>query len=123
MKLKVGKIRGLSAVKKELRKLSAEARKAGKRAVNASARAVRDSARSRVPVKTGELKKSITTRVSRKGIGARVGTNDEAGPFVEFGTVRQAAKPFLFPAAEQERANFVRRMADETNAVLKSGGK
>lgn len=53
------------------------------------------------PVDTGRLRASITTRGTRDGDGtpvAIVGTNVNYAAHVEFGTTRQAPKPFLRPA-------------------------
>lgn len=53
-------------------------------------------------VQTGTLKRSITTDFSDLGrfIG-RVGTNVEYAPYLEFGTSRMAARPFLRPAVHR----------------------
>ena len=53
------------------------------------------------PVDTGRLRASITSEVS--GDEGKVGTNVEYAADVEFGTVRQSAQPFLFPALEKNR--------------------
>lgn len=52
------------------------------------------------PVDTGRLRSSVTheTGKDQQGPVARVGTNVEYGPFVELGTSRMTAKPFLRPA-------------------------
>nr|DAT75803.1 MAG TPA: putative tail component [Caudoviricetes sp.] len=51
------------------------------------------------PVDTGRLRNSIThvTRPGEKAV--YIGTNVEYGPYVEYGTSRQEAQPFLRPAA------------------------
>jgi HK97 gp10 family phage protein len=69
----------------------------------ASARRIADDARGRAPRDRGEL---------ASGIRAAKGKGDDAGVevsvpwrwhFPEYGTVRQAARPYLTPAAEAER--------------------
>ena len=50
-------------------------------------------------VKTGTLKRSITHEVEARR--AIVGTNVEYGPFVELGTNKMSARPYLRPALEQ----------------------
>ena len=52
-------------------------------------------------------------RVSRgaAGLSARVGTNLEYAPYIEFGTSNTPAQPFLHPAAEAERDHFLRDLA------------
>lgn len=52
------------------------------------------------PVDTGRLRASITWAMESdaRGLLAIVGTNVVYAPFVEFGTSRMAAQPFLRPA-------------------------
>lgn len=79
-------------------------------AIRASANVVRDQARVKVPKKTRELEKSIATirRSSEKGqvrfsVTPAKGKN-KAGwraHFIEFGTSKMSAKPFMRPAFEQ----------------------
>lgn len=69
-------------------------------------------ARSLCPVDTGRLRSSIVMRKGRDGLGfyVEVGTNVSYAPFVEFGTSRQRAKPFLTPAIAQA-SGFLRAEA------------
>ena len=55
------------------------------------------------PVDTGRLRNSIThvTRPSEKAV--YIGTNVEYAQYVELGTSRAKAQPFLVPAASQHR--------------------
>lgn len=57
-------------------------------------------------VRTGRLRGSITWRLGRDARGpyADVGTNVFYGPFVEMGTSRMSARPYLRPALESARA-------------------
>lgn len=52
------------------------------------------------PYRSGRLRASIThgLGVDAKGLFAVVGTNVEYAPYVELGTSRMAAQPFLRPA-------------------------
>lgn len=59
-------------------------------------------------VDTGRLRSSYRAIFRPDGLGAEVGTNVEYAPFIEFGTSRMAARPSLFPAAEQERPNYIK---------------
>ena len=54
------------------------------------------------PVDTGRLRSSITNEVGQDGEGlvAVIGTNVEYAPYVELGTSKMAAQPFLLPALE-----------------------
>lgn len=57
------------------------------------------------PVDTGRLRSSIThaLETDSDGLVAKVGTNVEYAAFVELGTSRMRAQPYLRPALYQER--------------------
>lgn len=61
-------------------------------------------AKARCPVDTGRLRNSIThvTQVT----DAYIGTNVEYGPYVELGTRKQTAQPYLGPAASQHGSEY-----------------
>ena len=56
-------------------------------------------------VRTGRLRSSITWRLGEdaKGVYADVGTNVHYAPYVELGTSRMRARPFLRPALAAAR--------------------
>lgn len=64
---------------------------------------VQAAARSYCPVDTGRLRSSIVMRKGRDGGGfyVEVGTSVKYAPFVEFGTSKMRAQPFLTPAIAQ----------------------
>lgn len=51
------------------------------------------------PVDTGRLRNSITHVTRPDDNAVYIGTNVEYAPYVEYGTARQEAQPFLRPAA------------------------
>lgn len=59
-------------------------------------------------VLTGRLRQSITHRVDRdaRGFVARVGTNVAYSKFLELGTRKMAARPYLRPALFRERSRI-----------------
>ncbi|MCU1617790.1 MAG: hypothetical protein JWO98_5330 [Frankiales bacterium] len=61
------------------------------------------NARRTVPVRTGHLEENIVDEVGRDGgvITLRVGTDVPYGIYVELGTSRMAAQPWLRPAVLQ----------------------
>lgn len=74
--------------------------------------AVAQRMRSLVAVRTGKLKSQIVS--SSTGLNGRVGFASKDvfyWRFVEFGTVRIPARPFVRPAAEAEAEPYVRAMA------------
>lgn len=62
-------------------------------------------AKRRAPVDTGRLRSSITHRLGRdsEGLFVDVGTDVEYARFVELGTSKTAAQPFLLPALDDMR--------------------
>lgn len=65
-------------------------------ALLAGAEAVAQSARGMCPVDTGALQGSISA--SQSGDGAVVSVGADYGIYVEFGTYKMAARPFLAPS-------------------------
>ena len=61
-------------------------------------------AKKRCPVDTGRLRNSITHMTS--GNSAYIGTNVEYAPHVELGTRKQAAQPYLRPAAADHASQY-----------------
>lgn len=58
------------------------------------------------PVDTGNLRNSITHAVEGSEDAVYIGTNVEYAPYVELGTSRQKAQPFLRPAASEHGAQY-----------------
>lgn len=58
------------------------------------------------PVDTGNLRNSITHAVASSEDAVYVGTNVEYAPYVETGTRRTAAQPFLRPAATEHGSTY-----------------
>lgn len=65
---------------------------------------VEGGAKRRCPVDTGRLRASITHALERDagGLVGTVGTDVEYAPFVELGTSRAQAQPYLRPALAAE---------------------
>lgn len=62
-------------------------------------------AKKQCPVDTGNLRNSITHAQVDENTEA-IGTNVEYGPYVELGTYKMAAQPFLRPAAEEHGTEY-----------------
>lgn len=106
-------VRGLKALEKKVtvidRKLGEEASKAAKESAQQVAERAKDNLVKNGSYRSGELYESVTISRSDEQLGFltgrtardwRAGTNKFYGRFVEFGTVKQSAKPFLWPAWE-----------------------
>lgn len=66
---------------------------------------VEANAKAIVPVDTGTLKNSITTELPTK-TSAIIAPHTDYAVFVEYGTRRQRAKPYMRPAAEKVASAF-----------------
>ena len=90
-------------------------------ALRNGAKPVRDKAKASVPVDEGKLKRSIGIRakVSRGGDGyADVGFSEFYGGFIELGTSRQQAQPFLRPALEGSEGEITAAFVAAMNATI-----
>lgn len=67
-------------------------------------------------VDTGRLRNSITHAVDADEKAAYIGTNVEYAPYVELGTIKMQARPFLKPAATEHSEEYKEIM----EAALKS---
>lgn len=63
-------------------------------------------AKRKCPVDTGNLRSSITHQVDYQGKKVYVGTNVEYAPYVEMGTSKQTAQPYLRPAAQEHSSTY-----------------
>lgn len=59
---------------------------------------------------TGYLVSNIFTNIDNDGLGASVESRAEYSEFLEFGTKNMQARPFLFPAMEENKPK-IRRIA------------
>lgn len=80
-------------------------------------------AKNRVPVDTGALKNSITTDFENDGLTAVVAPHMEYAAFVEYGTRRMSAQPYMTPAAETVRPAFVGAMEQMLKEACEREGR
>lgn len=64
------------------------------------------------PVDTGNLRNSITHAVASSEDAVYVGTNVEYAPYVELGTSKMQAQPFLRPAATEHGSQYRQVLKD-----------
>ena len=90
-------------------------------ALRNAAQPVRRRARAQVAVDEGDLRKgiAINAKVSRGGDGyADVGFSSFYGGFVELGTSRQQAQPFLRPALAESEGEITDAFIGAMNATI-----
>lgn len=110
-------LKGQDRVRRAFRALSERTQPIAEREVRRAALEIQSTAKQLAPVDTGRLRNSIATEYADGGLTARIGTNVEYAPYVEFGTRRgQRAQPYLFPAFEQEWPRFLARLKRELGA-------
>jgi phage gpG-like protein len=69
---------------------------------------VETKAKVRVPIDTGRLRSSIATKTRKENV--TVSTNVEYAPFVELGTSRMSARPYLFNSYKEELPRLIKRI-------------
>lgn len=88
-----------------LPQLAGELKGKGEALVAETARKVAEDAARRAPVRTGALRDSI--HPEQRGGGWYVDVDVPYGVYVEYGTSRMGAQPFLWPALEANRPVYL----------------
>lgn len=117
------KIEGLEEVMREFNRFDKASRVNLRSAVRKNANALRKGMRSRIHNVTGNLSRSISAKYDKDGFGAVVGPTRPLGShahFLEFGTVKMAARPFITPAAEEQRPKYLDDIRKAVKGAIKS---
>lgn len=112
-----GEVRRLAA---DLRGASAQASKLADLAVRKAAFDVEAKAKQYAPVDTGFLRNSIGTDFAPGR--AVIGPTAHYGAFVEFGTARQQAQPYMTPAADAATVWLGQALANAGVDLITKGG-
>ncbi len=119
---------GLKEANAALRKLPEFCRSRVQREMDVTAFNVARDANSRVRRRTGLLSRSLRWESRPRSLSAIVGIAFEAfyWKFLEYGTVKMPAQPFLRPAAEANRSDhdsrLIRALNDAANDVEAASG-
>lgn len=116
-------IRGVDSLRDRLRMLHPRVRRATEQAVAESGRAMERGMKMLAPVDTGALRDSIRHEVEGTTVRAGPGREVDYALFVEFGTSRMAAQPYVRPVAEAERHLFPERVRLATRSALRRRGR
>jgi HK97 gp10 family phage protein len=76
-----------------------------------------DYAAGLAPVDTGNLRNSLTSEVDSADKAVIIGTPVEYARFVEYGTLRQRAQPYLRPPVENHMDEYKRILVDELKTI------
>lgn len=113
------RIEGIDRVIANIQKRYGNAEAKVARGVAKGCKIVEGEAKALCPVSTeatrpggphGELRQSITSEAS--GNVGTVGTNKEYAAYVEFGTCKMAAQPYLVPALKNKQGEVIKAIAD-----------
>ena len=116
------KITGQEKLISDIRKASADVQDNARKVLNEQAEIIRDDAKSRAPVDSDTLQKSIKASKTKKSLNASVsagGGDAHYAPFVEFGTKNADAQPFLYPAARAHEEETARKLVEAMTKTLK----
>lgn len=92
---------------KILKNLSKENREKCEKMIEKTAVRIESRAKYFCPVDTGRLRASITHEIGSDKLSAVIGTNVEYSMYVEFGTRKMKAQPYLRPAFIESVAHMV----------------
>lgn len=116
------RIVGMARLSAALRRLHTDRSAAIAAAVSAGAHEVRNAAIRNLPRRSGRLAGRVTVEMTPGGLAATVGTDLDYGTYLELGTRRMAARPWLRPAfldlSSRLRARLMRAAA---GAMERSG--
>jgi HK97 gp10 family phage protein len=108
---------GMDGLLRALREIPDVAREELKHAVTTTAFAIAQRMRATAPRDSGLLLRNISA--STRGLTGRVEIGVDAfyWPYVEFGTVRMPARPFIRPSAELESGAFEGRLREIARTI------
>lgn len=110
------KVEGLVDLQRKLSIVTVRARQAAEKAVADEVDAVEADAKKGAPIgPTGDLSESIEGHAS--GLRGEVKTHERYATFVEHGTYKDKAQPYMAPAAERSRRRFTGRVAARVRAA------
>ena len=117
------KLEGIEDLIAEVEKLGAKGSRIENQALREAGEIVRQAIKQEAPQRTGTLKKSIETSGVKTKDGVKhveVGPDKEGwyGKFVEFGTVKMKAKPFMARGYENSKDRAVDKIAEELRKGL-----
>lgn len=107
-------LQGKQGLLNKLKLLVPKVREGAKQAVAETALLIESDAKQLAPVDTGRLRSSIHAEIAPDGLSATVSDGVTYGIFIELGTRRQKAQPFLGPAYEMNRLAFIANLKKNT---------
>lgn len=117
------RVEGLDDLEKQFdRLIDTTKRKTMQKALNAGMAPIKKEAKARAPVKTGLLKKSIRSKqmkfTDKPAVGLFVSSKAYYWYFIEHGTSKMAAAPFLRPAADSKHEEGVEKFKEKLKGEI-----
>lgn len=109
-------VKGIPGLEAALARKVAELHEASAKAVGEEVEAIREDAQATAPRLTGELEEHIVRE--HDGTSGTVKSTSRHAGFMEFGTYKDEAQPYMKPAADRARKRFPTRAAAILRAVL-----
>lgn len=117
---------GVTEFVRGLRKTAAATQSELKGTAVSGAHRIERAAQGRIRVVTGKTRDAIRVRLTDRGAVAEVqpvpGRPPMLAVWIEYGTVRQPARPFFGPAVDAERKEFAREAEAATERAFREGG-
>jgi HK97 gp10 family phage protein len=116
-------LEGVENLITEVEKLGAKGSRIENKALREAGEVVKEAIKQEAPERTGTLKKSIETSKVKTKDGIKhveVGPGKDGwyGKFVEFGTVKMKAQPFMAPGYEKSKDKAMEKIAEELRKGL-----
>ena len=113
-------VKGVEEFQEALRNFDSAIQKQVHRQLASWAADVKALAKQLVPVRTGHLRSSIYAKISEWV--AEIGAEATYGLFVEFGTRRMRARPYLYPAIQHHLPHLEQIILDALDAAKGEAG-
>lgn len=130
------RVKGVSALRRSLRRLPMETRESLKEAFRDSGEQLRRAIAAAAPKEHGDLSKAVHSKVSNDGLAVTVGFSQTAagfkrkwkkGGFValfqEFGTRHHKRQPFISPTFKRLLPIMIRRINTEVDETLQRASR
>jgi HK97 gp10 family phage protein len=113
-------MKGLDKALKKMKRYPEEKKAGVVNVIEKTSNNVEASQKQDVPVGEGETKDSIQTIIEADGLTARIGPMGPKGfkkHWLEFGTVKMPAQPFIRPSGEKNRNQYISDLKKEMSKV------
>lgn len=112
------KLLGMQQLKNKLTKLTSGVKREFEQLNTRTAFSIERDAKKVAPVRFGFLRSGIKTNIYQGGMATEVVATKDYSAYVEYGTRRMKARPFMEPAWEKNKAEYMREIEKLVKAAL-----